>query len=79
MFLIILMSLISMFLFIGLALDQSAGQPDWVVRNMRLFGVDGLVIGWVLGIALMRLATRHEAMMGANLDEYARKKASDDS
>ena len=33
MFLIILMSFISMFFFIGAALDQSAGQPDWVVRN----------------------------------------------
>ena len=74
MFLIILMSFISMFFFIGSALDQSTGQPDWVVRNMRLFGVGALVIGWVLGIALMRQAARHEAMMEANLDEYERKK-----
>ena len=79
MFLIILMSLISMLLFIGAALDQSAGQPDWVVRNMRLFGVGALVIGWVLGIALMRQAARHEAMMEANLDEYECNKESSDS
>ena len=74
MFLIILMSFISMFFFIGSALDQSTGQPDWVVRNMRLFGVGALVIGWVLGIALMHQAARHEAMMETNLDEYERKK-----
>jgi hypothetical protein len=79
MFLIILMSFISMFFFIGSALDQSTGQPDWVVRNMRLFGVGALVIGWVLGIALMRQAARHEAMMEANLDEYERNKESSDS
>ena len=74
--LIILMSFISMFFFIGAALDQSAGQPDWVVRNMRLFGVGALVIGWILGIALMRQAAKHEAMMKANLDEYERKRGS---
>ena len=79
MFLIILMSFISMFLFIGAALDQSAGQPAWVVRNMRLFGVGALVIGWVLGIALMRQAARHEAMMKVNLDEYERKRDSEDT
>ena len=79
MFLIILMSFISMFFFIGSALDQSTGQPDWVVRNMRLFGVGALVIGWVLGIALMRQAARHEAMMKVNLDEYERKRDSEDT
>ena len=78
-FLIVLMSFISMFLFIGAALDQSAGQPAWVVRNMRLFGVGALVIGWVLGIALMRQAARHEAIMKANLDECERNKESSDS
>ena len=78
-FLIVLMSFISMFLFIGAALDQSAGQPAWVVRNMRLFGVGALVIGWVLGIALMRQAARHEAMMKVNLDEYERKRDSEDT
>jgi len=78
-FLIVLMSFISMFLFIGAALDQSAGQPAWVVRNMRLFGVGALVIGWVLGIALMRQAARHEAIMQANLDEYERKRDSEDT
>ena len=78
-FLIILMSFISMLLFLGAAVDQSAGQPAWVVRNMRLFGVGALVIGWVLGIALMRQAARHEAMMQANLDEYERKRDSEDT
>ena len=78
-FLIVLMSFISMFLFIGAALDQSAGQPAWVVRNMRLFGIGASVIGWILGLALMRQAARHEAMMKVNLDEYERKRDSEDT
>ncbi|WP_293442644.1 hypothetical protein [Planktotalea sp.] len=77
MFLIILMSFISMLFFIGAALDQSADQPDWVVRNMRFFGVGALVVGWVLGIALMRQAARHEAILKADLDEYERKRGSE--
>ena len=77
MFLIILMSFISMFFFIGAALDQSAGQPDWVVRNMRLFGVGALVIGWVLGIALMRQAERDATIWEDRTEEYERKKEMD--
>ena len=76
MFLIILMSFISMFFFIGAALDQSAGQPAWIVRNEILFGIGASIIGWILGLALMRQAARHEAMMKANLDEYERKRGS---
>ena len=72
-FLIVLMSFISMFLFIGAALDQSAGQPAWVVRNMRLFGVGALVIGWVLGIALMRQSERDAATMEDGVEAYERK------
>ena len=75
MFLIILMSFISMLLFFGAAADQSAGQLAWVVRNMRLFGVGALVIGWVLGIALMRQSERDVATMedGVEADQVSAK------
>ena len=76
-FLIILMSFISMLLFLGAAADQSAGQPAWVVRNMRLFGVGALVIGWVLGIALMRQAERDATIWEDRTEEYERKKEMD--
>ena len=77
-FLIILMSFISMLLFLGAAADQSAGQPAWVVRNMRLFGVSALVIGWVLGIALMRQSRGEETIWEDGLEEYVRKQRMDE-
>ena len=49
------------------------------MRNEILFGIGASVIGWVLGLALMRQAARHEAMMEANLDEYERKRDTEDT
>ena len=51
---------------------------QWV-RNEIIFGIGASVIGWVLGLTLMRQAARHEAMMDANLDEYQRKRDSEDT
>lgn len=78
-FLIILMTFVSLFAFSAAYLDHSFGEPDWIVRNEILFGISASVIGWILGIALMRQAARHEAMMKANLDEYERKRDSEDT
>ena len=78
-FLIILMSFVSLFCFFAAYADYTLGEPTWIVRNEILFGIGASVIGWVLGIALMRQAARHEAMMQANLDEYERKRGSDDT
>ena len=72
-FLIILMTFVSLFAFSAAYLDHNLGEPAWIVRNEILFGIGASVIGWVLGLALMRQAARHEAMMKANLDEYERK------
>ena len=78
-FLIILMTFVSLFAFSAAYLDHSFGEPTWIVRNEILFGIGASVIGWVLGLALMRQAARHEAMMKANLDEYERKRDSEDT
>jgi hypothetical protein len=78
-FLIILMSLVSLFCFFAAYADYTFGEPAWIVRNEILLGIGASVIGWVLGIALMRQAARHEAMMEANLDEYERKKNTENS
>ena len=76
-FLIILMTFVSLFAFSTAYLDHSFGEPAWIVRNEILFGIGASVIGWILGLALMRQAARHEAMMKANLDEYERKRGSE--
>ena len=78
-FLIILMTFVSLFGFSAAYLDHSFGEPAWIVRNEILFGIGASVIGWVVGLALIRQAKRHEAMMEANLDEYERKKESEDT
>jgi uncharacterized membrane protein (DUF485 family) len=74
MFLIILMSSVSLFCFFAAYADYTLGEPAWIVRNEILFGIGASAIGWVLGVALIRQAARHEAMMEANLDEYERNK-----
>ena len=79
MFLIILMSSVSLFCFFAAYADYTLGEPAWIVRNEILFGIGASVIGWALGLALIRQARRHEAMMEANLDEYERKKESEGS
>ena len=78
-FLIILMTFVSLFAFSAAYLDHSFGEPAWIVRNEILFGIGASVIGWILGLALMRQAARHEAMMKVNLDEYERKRDSEDT
>lgn len=76
-FLIILMTFVSLFAFSAAYLDHSFGEPAWIVRNEIFFGIGESVIGWILGLALMRQAARHEAMMKANLDKYERKRDSE--
>ena len=71
--LIIGMTLISALFFFGAHVDNSSGEPAWVVRNMRLIGVGALVIGWVLGIALMRQSERDAATMEDGVEAYERK------
>ena len=75
--LIIGMTLISALFFFGAHVDNSSGEPAWVVRNMRLIGVGTLVIGWVLGIALMLQARGDATMWEDGLEEYARKQGMD--
>ena len=75
--LIIGMTLISALFFFGAHVDNSSGEPAWVVRNMRFFGVGALVIGWVLGIALMRQADRDVTIWEDRTEEYERKKEMD--
>ena len=62
---------------LGAHVDNSSGEPAWVVRNMRLIGVGALVIGWVLGIALMRQAERDATIWEDRTEEYERKKEMD--
>jgi hypothetical protein len=72
-FLIVGMTFVTAFFFFGAYLDHGSGQPDWVVRNMILLGIGASVIGWVLGIALMRKAERHEAMNKISLEDCEHK------
>ena len=78
-FLIILMTFVSLFAFSAAYLDHSFGEASWIVRNEILFGIGASVIGWVVGLTLILQAKRHETMMEANLDEYERKKESENS
>ena len=73
-FLIILMTFVSLFAFLAAYLDHSFGAAAWIVRNEILFGIGASIIGWVIGLALIRQAKRHEAMMEAKLDEYERNR-----
>ena len=78
-FLIILMTFVSLFAFSAAYLDHRFGEPAWIVRNEIFFGIGASVIGWILGLALMRQAARHEAMMETNLDQYERKRDSENT
>ena len=51
----------------------SLTAPAWVVRNMIILDLGILVIGWVLGIAIMRQAERSVAMWEDGVEQYARK------
>ena len=77
--LIILMTFVSMFCFFAAYADHTFGQPAWIIRNEILYGIGALVIGWALGLALIRQAKAYEAMMRDNLDEYERKRDSKDT
>ena len=72
--LIILMPFVALFAFAAAYLDHSFGEPAWIVRNEILIGIGASIIGWVIGLALIRQAKRHRAMMEAKLDEYERKR-----
>ena len=76
-YLIILMTFVSLFGFSAAYLDHSFGAASWIVRNEILFGIGSSVIGWVVGLALIRQAKRDEAMIEANLNEYERNRDSD--
>jgi hypothetical protein len=73
LFLIIGMTLVSAFCFFAAYVEHIYGQPAWIVRNQILYGVGASAIGWGLGLALMRQAKRHEAIVKNNLDEYVLK------
>ena len=75
--LIIGMTLISALFFFGAHVDNISGEPAWVVHNMRITGVVVLVVGWVLGVALMRQARGDATMWEDGLEEYARKQRMD--
>ena len=77
MFLIILMSFVSLFCFFAAYADYTLGEPTWIVRNEILFGIGASVIGWVLGIALMRQAERDATIWEDRTEEYERKKEMD--
>ena len=76
LFLIIGMTLVSAFCFFAAYVEHIYGQPAWIVRNQILYGVGASAIGWGLGLALMRQAKRHEAIVKKNLNEYVRKRDS---
>ena len=76
LFLIIFMQLIAVFFLFAASTDHSLGQPWWIVRNEIILAICSSLIGWVLGIALMKQAERHQAMIKKNLDEYKRKQDS---
>ena len=73
LFLIILMQLIAAFCLLAASTDHSLGQPWWIVRNEIIFAICSSLIGWVLGIALMKQAERHEAMIKKKKDETISK------
>jgi hypothetical protein len=75
-FLIIGMTLVSAFCFFAAYVDHIYGQPAWIVRNQILYGIGASAIGWGLGLALIRQAKRHEAIVKKNLNEYVRKRDS---
>ena len=70
------MQLIAAFCLLAASTDHSLGQPWWIVRNEIIFAICSSLIGWVLGIALMKQAERHADMIKKNQDEYKRKQDS---
>ena len=71
---IILFTFISLFSFFAAYADYTFGEPSWIIRNEIIFGISASIVGWALGLALIRQAKARGAMMAANLDEYERKR-----
>ena len=76
-FLIILMTFISLFCFFAAYADYTFGEPAWIVRNEILFGIASSIIGWVLGIALTRQSKRDAATMRDGVEAYDLKQRMD--
>ncbi|MDB9716458.1 hypothetical protein OAA72_06915 [Amylibacter sp.] len=71
-FLIILMHLISAF-FIFAAWADSGTQPASVVRFEIYLAIGCSITGWVLGLAIMRQAERHQEALKEKLKPYSKK------
>ena len=76
-FLIILMTFISLFCFCAAYADYTFGEPAGIVRNEIFCGIASSIIGWVLGIALMRQSKRDAATMKDGVEAYALKQRMD--
>ena len=61
-FFIIAMTLLSSIFFFGAYADHTNGEPAWIVRNMIIFGMIILAIGWILGLAINWQAKKYLAM-----------------
>jgi uncharacterized membrane protein (DUF485 family) len=74
--LIVLMQFLAAFSLFA-AWADSGSQPASVVRIEIYMAIGSSMLGWILGLALMRQAKRHAAMIKQNLDEYERKRNSE--
>ena len=61
-FFIIAMTLLSSIFFFGAYADHTNDEPAWIVRNMIIFGMIILAIGWILGLAINWQAKKYLAM-----------------
>jgi uncharacterized membrane protein len=76
LFLIIFTQLVA-FLFLLIArADYTLGEASWIVRNEIILAICTSLIGWVLGIALMKQAERHAAIIKKNKGETKSKQDS---
>tara|TARA_B110000971_G_C19870364_1_gene435855 strand:- start:475 stop:696 length:222 start_codon:yes stop_codon:yes gene_type:complete len=62
-------------LFLFAAWMDHGTQPEWVVRNEIIFAVVSSLIGWLLGLALIRQAKKHAKLLEKNLKEYDRERS----
>jgi hypothetical protein len=76
LFFVIFMQLIALLFLLLAWADYIIGEASFIIRNEIIFAVCSSLIGWVLGISLMKQAERHVAMIKENLDEYKDKKGS---
>jgi uncharacterized membrane protein (DUF485 family) len=73
LFLIIFMHLVSAFCLFA-AWADSGSQPASVVKFEIYLAIACSVIGWILGLALMRQAEKHQDMTKEKLKSYSEKK-----